>query len=195
MNRINVDVQGFDQLTGNIKKLSSDQKKKPEILKILRRVAKPTVTAVKGHVPVQKSRSNIRSRRTVMGGSLRQSIGLITGRKGQSRENPTIYVGPRVFKGRKFKRQGRNIFGDGWYGHMVDQGHDIYYNPSSKGQSKRNVLKRNRVKSLGEGVQGRVPGKFFMNKGFVQTKNSAKATLESAVSKYFQNKIDKMSVK
>jgi hypothetical protein len=193
MTRIKVDVQGFDQLTGKIKQLSDDQKKKPEILKILRRVARPTVTAVKGHVPVQRSRSNIRSRRTVMGGSLRQSIGTITGRKGQSRENPTIYVGPRVFKGSKFKKQGRNVFGDGWYGGMVDQGHDIYYNPSSKGSKKRNVLKRNRVKSLGENVQGRVPGKFFMNKGYNQTKNSAANTLGSDVARYFQRRIDQMS--
>jgi hypothetical protein len=199
MNSFYVDVEGFDQLTGQIKKLTDDQRKKKEIIAILRRVSKPTLTAAKQFVPVQKSYSNIKSRRTVRGGGLRQSLGVIVGKKGNSKINPTIYIGPRVFKGKKFKRQGRNVFGDGWYGAMVDQGHDIYRNPTIRSYERkdgsRRVASLKRVTSKGQQnvVQGRVEGAFFMSKAHQSTKGTVTKDSESSVAKYFQTRINALS--
>lgn len=194
-----VEVIGFQELKAKLMLLSDDKSKKTEILKILRIVAKDTVQAVKKNAPVQASRSNVRTRRTVLGGSLRQSIGTITGKKGSSRINPTIYVGPRVFKGKKFQRSGRNTYGDGWYGHMVDQGHDIYKNEKfrqylkKEGGRRKSVLSRLTSKYDKGVVQGRVQGKFFMKKGYDQTKGLVLKESESAVAKYMQKQIDRLS--
>lgn len=189
-------IEGFQKLQDKLMKLS-DAPKKQEVLRLLRVVAKPTVQAVKGAVPIQRSRSNIKSKRTVLGGSLKQSIGTITGKKGSSRINPTIYVGPRVFKGKKADKSGRNTYGDGWYGHMVDQGHDIYRNSQLRGKvskkgRKLSVLGRLRTKNKGKTV-GRVEGRFFMKKGFSQTQGQVTKEAESAVAKYMQKQIDRLS--
>jgi hypothetical protein len=196
MSNFNVTVTGFDEIKGGIKEIIDDKSKKKEILLLLRRIAKPALLASKQFVPVQRSRSNLKSRRTVIGGSLKQSLGFITGKKGNSKENPTIYVGPRVFKGKKKEKSGRNTYGDGWYGHMVDGGHDIYRNPKKQayvrkeGIRGRNSLARLTTKHKGS-VQSRVEGQFFMKKAYQATGSTAQDEAGSAVAKYFQKRFDK----
>lgn len=192
-----IEVEGFDVLLTNLKKIKDDKAKKREILIILRRLSKPVVNVAKSKVPVQRSSSNLKTKRTIVGGSLRQSLGIITGKKGNAKENPTVYVGPRVFKGKKAKLSGRNTYGDGWYGHMVDQGHDIYGNYGNKGKvskkgRKGSTLGRLRGKSKGN-VIGHVKGAFFMKKTFQATSAGVAKESESAVAKYFQSRIDKLS--
>jgi hypothetical protein len=196
MSNFNVTVTGFDEIKGGIKEIVDDKGKKKEILLLLRKVAKPALLASKRFVPIQRSFSNLKSRRSVIGGSLKQSLGFITGKKGNSKDNPTIYVGPRVFKGNKAKKSGRNTFGDGWYGHMVDQGHDIYRNPKKQayvrkdGIRSRNTLARLTGRDKGK-VQSRVEGQFFMKKAYQATGSTAEGEAGSAVAKYFQKRFDK----
>lgn len=205
MNKPLIEVQGFEELQKLIINLKDDKDKKRELQAILRQVAKPTLAAAKSLVPVQRSYSNLKSKRTIVGGSLKQSLGFITG-KG---ENPTIYVGARVFKGNKYKHSGRNTFGDGWYAHMVDQGHDIYHNSrfrdyrksSIKGERvytrtggrNQSVLKRLSSKYDKGTIQGRVEGRFFMEQAYKSTNAMVTSESESAVAKYFQRRIDKLS--
>lgn len=193
---MDVQILGFDEIRGGIMEIVNDKSKKKEILLLLRRIAQPALLASKRFVPVQRSRSNLRTRRTVIGGGLKQSLGFITGKKGNSKDNPTIYVGPRVFKGAKAKKSGRNTFGDGWYGHMVDQGHDIYKNPKQQayvrkeGIRSRNSLARLTGRDKGR-VQSRVEGQFFMKKAYQATGNTASEEAGGAVAKYFQKRFDK----
>jgi hypothetical protein len=197
MNRFDVNVAGFQELKVKLLQLSNDKDKKKEILLLLRQVARPTLQASKVFVPVQRSFSNAKSRRTVIGGSLKQSLGLITGVKGNSKVNPTIYVGPRVFKGKKAEQSGRNTYGDGWYGHMVDQGHKIYNNTSLKGS----ITKKGRKRRVNERVtrkrtglsKGFVPGQNFMRKAASATMNSANADAEKKLTKFIQRRINKLS--
>lgn len=197
MSNLNFEVSGFDDIKTEIKKIVDDKGKKKEMLILLRRVAKPTLQATKRFVPVQRSRSNVKSKRTVMGGGLKQSLGYITGTKGASKENPTVYVGPRVFKGAKAKKSGRNTFGDGWYGHMVDQGHDIYRNDKYRnyvkkaGGRSKSILSRLTLKHDKGVTQGRVEGQFFMDKAYQATGSSATKEAESSVAQYFQKRFDK----
>jgi len=192
-----VDIEGFDKLQKQLMKLSNDKSKKREIIQILKQFSKPTKTAAQRYVPVQSSFSNIKSKRTVLGGSLRASIKPIVGKKGNSRINPTVYIGPRVYKGKKTSKAGRNVWGDGWYGHMVDQGHDIYGNSSNRGKKKKSgkavsVLARVGKRNKGN-VVGRVPGAFFMKKAYQLTKGKVTNESASAVARYFQKKINKLS--
>lgn len=111
------EIKGFDTLRAKVKQLP-DKLKKREMLRILRIVAKPTVSAARQEAPVGDRVHKRYSRRDgrVLGvynpGNLRKSIGNITGKKGLGRVNAVLYVGPRS-KGRKY---------DGYYGHMVHGG-------------------------------------------------------------------------
>lgn len=194
-----VDIKGFDKLQQKLRELSNDKTKKREIIQILKQFSKPTKTAAQGFVPVQSSFSNIKSKRTVLGGSLKASIKPIVGKKGNAKINPTVYIGPRVFKGKKTSKAGRNVWGDGWYGHMVDQGHDIYSNAGNRGKKKKNgkgvsILSRSGKRNKGR-VVGRVKGVFFMKKAYQVTRAKVTSDSESAVAKYFQKKINKLSTK
>lgn len=197
MSKLLVEIQGFDDWLNAVKEFADDKGKKRKILFILRKVAKPTLEAAKRYVPVQKTYSNIRTRKTTIGGSLRQSLGYITGRS----ENPTLYVGPRVFKGAKAKKSGRNTFGDGWYGHMVDQGHNIYRNEryrsymrgDKKGMMRRkSVLSRLTSKYANNTTQGRVEGRFFMKSAYESTKGGVTSESESSVALYLQKRFDRI---
>lgn len=109
------EISGFKELQIKLQQVN-DRVKKKEILSVLRKMARPYVRAGRSgdFVPVSKQPhlvSGKRTRKVIEPGNLRKSIGTITGKKGRSRVNPTIYVGPRA-KGKY----------DGWYGHFVDEG-------------------------------------------------------------------------
>jgi len=123
-----IEVDGFEELQRKLKQVS-DRVTKREILSLLRKMARPYVRTGRssGIVPISKHKhivSGKRTRQVIEPGNLRKSIGTITGRKGASKVNPTIYVGPRV-KGKY----------DGWYGHFVDQG-------TKTGITPRNYMKK-----------------------------------------------------
>lgn len=84
-------------MQGAIKGLP-DKMKRTELLKIMRRVAKPTAEAAK---------RNLKSRNVT--GVLEKSIGNITSK---NKKYPNILVGPRI-KGKH----------GGYYGHLVEFGH------------------------------------------------------------------------
>lgn len=197
MSNLNIQVTGFEELKAKIKELSNDKGKKQELLLILRQVAKSTLQAAKTTVPVQRSYSNLISRRSVIGGSLKQSLGFITGKKGNAKDNPTIYVGPRVFKGKKGEESGRNAYGNGWYGHMVHGGHAVYRNNQNRNKAlksgrKKSVLARVTNKRKGN-VVNNVPANPFLDKAFEMTKTSATTDSEKRVAKFIQRRINKLS--
>ncbi|WP_281225368.1 hypothetical protein [Flavobacterium aquiphilum] len=185
MSRPLVEITGFKELQEKLKLLSNDKDKKKEILLILRQVANPTIKAVKSFVPVSKKAHKARGK-LIQPRNLEKSIGTITGKQ----ENPTILVGPRV--------KGNN---NGWYGHMVDQGHNIYQNPLNankyhkkgvlKGRSK-SVLSRVTHKRVGV-ISSRVDGVNFMKEGFNVTNAQVTADAEKRITAFIQRRIDKLS--
>ncbi len=115
MNKDLFEITGFQELQRKLLQVN-DRVKKKEVLSVLRKMARPYVRAGRSgdYVPVSKKPhlvSGKRTRKVIQPGTLRKSIGTITGKKGRARYNPTIYVGPRT--------NGKN---DGWYGHFVDEG-------------------------------------------------------------------------
>lgn len=187
MSSIRVDIEGFDKLTAQLKRLGNDKDKKREVLIILRNQAKPTLSAARSLVPVSKKEhlvSGKRTRQMIQPGTLKKSLGLITGRA----DNPTIYVGPRA--------KGSN---NGWYGHFVHDGHDVYNNAKSysvykykKKQRNRNSLERVRGKQANV-TQGRVKGNPYMTEAYKQTENSVTESTERAMVAFIQRRIDKLS--
>ena len=169
-----MDVEGFPELVRKIQELSEDRGKRREILGLLRSTAGATVRAAKAAAPVSSRRHTAR-KRIISPGNLKKSIGTITGRKGQSAENPTVYVGPRV--------RGTN---DGWYGHMVEAGHNVY----------RKGFKRSRKAGAAKNISGarkRVEGSFYMKRAFEQTRGQVTADSEKKVARYIQRRIDALS--
>lgn len=88
------ELEGWDRFLKAVQSLP-DKQKRSELLKVLRRVAKPTVQAAKAAAPRQD-------------GKLQKSIGVITSR---SKTYPSVYAGPRV--------KGQNA---GYHGHLVEFG-------------------------------------------------------------------------
>lgn len=183
-NTLGITVTGFDELKRKIELLANDKDKKTEMLLILRQIAKPTLNAARVLAPVEKNnKSHIARGKRIQPGNLKKSIGFITG-KGF---NPTIYVGPRV-KG-NFQ---------GWYGHMVESGHDVYNNPNGKikqGKNKgkgKSVLARKSRKNPGS-ISKNVAGKFFLKEAEESTKGVVTADAEKRMALFIQRRIDKLS--
>ena len=174
MSNIRVDVIGFDKLTDQLKKLADDKDKKRETLAILRMVARPTVQSAKQLVPVSPKAhwvSGKRTKKLVQPGSLRKSIGLITGRKAK---NPTIYAGPRA----------KGSF-DGWYGHFVHDGHAVYQRGFRR--------KRTAGANNSAGIKSRTKAMPFMTNAYKATDGVVTADAEKRMAAFIQKKIDKLS--
>ncbi|WP_298220820.1 hypothetical protein [Flavobacterium sp.] len=185
-----IDVKGFPELKRKIQQLDKDPAKKTEILGILRSVASATVSKAKELAPVSEKDhlvSGKRTRKMIRPGNLKRSIGTITGKRGAAVINPTIYVGPRA-KGNY----------DGWYGAMVEAGHNVYRNAKKYEVYKRKKTKRNRnslERIRGKGVNnkvGFVPGWFYLKKAYAATNGNVTAESASKVAKYIQRRIDRL---
>jgi HK97 gp10 family phage protein len=179
MSKLNVDVEGFDKLTEQIRKLGNDKDKRREVLAILRKSAQPTQRAARQLAPRSKQPHVIsgktRAKRTIKPGNLSRSISLINGRKGEARENPTVYVGP--------KAGGTN---DGFYGGWVHDGHNIY----------RSGFKRNRKGNAAfnaTGARKRVQGQPFMAKAEQQTRGKVTNEIQKSMAAFLQKRIDRLS--
>lgn len=174
MNKSVVEIEGFDVLQRKITLLADDRDKQREVKAILRRVARPTVKAAQGFAP--QSKKPHRARKTLINpGNLKKSIGTITGRKGNSKKNPTIYVGPRV----------RGKY-DGFYGAWVHEGVNIY----------RKGFKRNRKGNRdynAAGAASRTKAQPFMDKAYNVTKGKVTADAEKSVAAFIQKRINKLS--
>jgi hypothetical protein len=176
MNNLQVDVQGFDELVRKIKILANDKDKRREILMILKQISKPTLSAAKQNVKDSEKPhliSGKRTRKIIQPGNLKKSLNHITGRKGSSKDNPTIYVGARV-KGAQ----------DGFYAHWVHEGHNIY----AKG------FKRKRTKGANMGAaKKRTKANPFLRNAYNQTGGRVTSEAEAQFSKFLQRRIDKLS--
>ena len=168
-----IEIQGFDELQKKIKQFANDKQKKQAILPVLRSVAQATVKVARNEVPVSKRKHLVSGKRTkkiITPGSLKKAIGVITGKRGNAKENPTVYAGPRA----------KGNF-DGFYGAWVELGHNVY----AKG------LKRNRRKT--SAVKTRTKAVPFMKKAYEQTKGNVTAEAEKRVARVIQKQIDKLS--
>lgn len=159
-----MEIKGFKELERKIKELPEKVKRK-EVIKILRTSAKPTLRAAKNEVPVAS-------------GNLKKSLGIIVGKKGRSKENPTIYVGPR---------SGGRLKYDGWYGAIVHGGRNVY----RRGFKRRHV----RSKQNANAAVKFIPGNPYMDRAYNQTKGQVTKETEKSVAKAIQRQIDKLSDK
>lgn len=185
MSNLGITVSGFPELKAKIKELANDKDKKKEILLILRQVAKPTVLAVQFAAPLKKDWKTHTARgEKIKAGNLKRSIGIINSKL----SNPTVFVGPKL-KG-AFK---------GWYGLMVDKGHNIYNNEKKYTVYKRKKTERTRSnlgRIRGRGInktQGKVDPVNFIEKGYNVTKGQVTADAEKKVAIFIQRRINKLS--
>ena len=182
-------VEGFEEVSRLIKKLP-DKVKKAEMLKILGQVANPSMVTARGLAP--KSDKPHKSRgHTIQPGNLKKSIGKITGKRGLGKENAVLYVGAKV-------KKGKWGYGDGWYAHLVEYGHNIYNNKGSvvrKGKTKgrlKHTLARISHKTQGN-VTGRVEGSNFFQTAYDMTRGRMTLDAELKMAKYIQKQITRLS--
>lgn len=185
--RVLFEVTGFREFQEKLKSLGNDKDKRREMIAVLRREAKDTVIAAKAEAPVggRAARSNIKTRRvTYMPGNLRNSIGVITAKRA---ENPTVVVGPRALRTKQKNQSNYKV--DGWYGHIVEGGHNIYRRGFKR---KRNKNKKADAHNAA-GARKRVPANAFMARAYDKTKGQASEKTAQGIAKYFQKRIDKLS--
>ena len=106
-----ITIEGIDELSRHIKNLPSDKVKRKELLKALRRQAKPLLEAVKEKAPVANNPITVKGV-TYQAGNLQKSFNIKAGR---SKTMPNVVVGPRRGKKNKY---------DGWYAHFLLYGTD-----------------------------------------------------------------------
>lgn len=107
MSKSLIEVEGFEKLQNQLKKLGDDKSKRKAVNKILGQLANPTLNVAKQLAPVSKKphvqkRKNQRFGTVITPGNLKKSLGKTTMRRSV---NPTVYVSPRSTR--------KN---DGWYG-------------------------------------------------------------------------------
>lgn len=176
-NAVKIEVEGFDRLTDQLKRLADDKDKKKEVLLILKQVAKPTLLAAKGTAPIAERKHTIsgsgRTKKIIQPGNLKKSIGYIIGKKGNAVVNPTVYVGPRT-----------RGSADGWYGGMVHEGHNIY----AVG------FKRKHIKGANDhAAKKRTKKQLYMTEAYEQTNGTVTADAEKRMVAFIQRRIDKLS--
>lgn len=171
-----VEIEGFDVLRNKIKQLETDKAKRRELIPILRKVAQATVKAARQAAPVSDRPHKGRSR-VIQPGNLKKSIGTITGKKGTSRTNAVVYVGPRT----------RGQY-DGYYGNWVHEGVNLY-----RGGFKRN--RRGNSAANARGSKRQTEGNPFMIRAYNATKGKVTADAEQKVAAFIQKRIDRLSNK
>lgn len=106
-----IQIDGVEELRRAIIGISDDKLKRRELLKILRRQAKPLLNAIRMEAPVAKEPIKIKGE-TYLPQNLKKSFAIQTGK---SKKYPNVFVGPR--RGKKHKY-------DGWYAHFLLYGTD-----------------------------------------------------------------------
>jgi HK97 gp10 family phage protein len=104
-----IKIEGIEELTREIMNLSDDKIKRRELLKILRRQAKPLLASIKSKTPVADKAITFKGV-TYEAGNLKKSFKTQTGR---SKAYPNVAVGPT---------RGDKVKNDGWYVHFLAYG-------------------------------------------------------------------------
>ena len=200
-NKIQVDVQGFQELTKKLKELGNDKDKRREALIILRQVAKPTLEVARSLAPVSKEQHFSRGK-YIQPGALKKSLGYITVRT----EDPQIAVGPRA-KGKRY---------DGWYGHMVHEGHEYFVSANqnknvrtraaknyskidkkragTNGVNKRRRTKAQRAKLIQSGRLRMTKSQPYLSDSFKRTQGRVTGDAEKRFATFLQRRIKKLSI-
>lgn len=176
MSRSVVEISGFKELQDLIKDLADDKSKRRESFALLRQIAKPTLDVAKQLVPVS-NKVHIARGKKIQPGNLKKSLGNITSKS----KNPTILVGPRA--------KGKN---DGWYGHFVHDGVNIYRKGFKRSRSGKAYLARAREKNS-KGALSRSKANPFLRKAFETTEGKVTKDAEQKFEKFLQRRIDKLS--
>ena len=103
-------IEGIQDVSREIKLLSSDKMKRSEILKVLRRQAKPMMQAMRQNAPESDNVIVVRND-VYYPGNLKKSIAIKTS---PSKKYPNVLVGPRYGKG-------ANKY-DGFYAWWIEYG-------------------------------------------------------------------------
>ena len=175
MSKSLVEITGFKEFQAKLVQVADDKTKRTEVLKILRVVAQPTVTAARSIAPISKKPhlvSGSRTRQLIQPGSLKKSIGTITSKS----KNPRILVGPRA----------KGSF-TGFYGAWVEEGHNIY----AKGFKRKHSVSGKGTNNAA--AKSRTTGRFYMKKSFELTKGQITTDAEKRVAAYIQKTIDRLS--
>ena len=107
---MNLNVEGIDNVINEIIAISNDRMKRGEILKILRRQAKPILAAIKANTPVADKPIVGRNGKIYEPENLKKSMAIKTS---PLKHYPNVLVGPR--KGQKAVR-------DGFYAFFIQEG-------------------------------------------------------------------------
>ena len=103
-------IEGIQEVSNEIKSLSNDKMKRSEILKVLRRQAKPMMQAMRQNAPESDNVIVVRND-VYYPGNLKKSIAIKTS---PSKKYPNVLVGPRYGKG-------ANKY-DGFYAWWIEYG-------------------------------------------------------------------------
>jgi HK97 gp10 family phage protein len=113
-------IEGIQEVSREIKSLGNDKMKRREILKVLRRQAKPIMQAMRQNAPESDNVIVVRND-VYYPGNLKKSIGIKTS---PSKKYPNILVGPRYGRGAKKY--------DGFYAWWIEFGTGTHQaNPTS----------------------------------------------------------------
>ena len=107
---MNLNVEGIDDVINEIIAISNDRMKRGEILKILRRQAKPILAAVKSNTPVADGPIVGRNGKVYEAGNLKKSMAIKTS---PLKNYPNVLVGPR---------KGARAVNDGFYAFFIQEG-------------------------------------------------------------------------
>ena len=107
---MNLNVEGIDDVINEIIAISNDRMKRGEILKILRRQAKPILAAVKANTPVADGPIVGRNGKVYEAGNLKKSMAIKTS---PLKNYPNVLVGPR---------KGARAVNDGFYAFFIQEG-------------------------------------------------------------------------
>ena len=116
-----VRIEGIESVANEIKDISDDKIKRREILKILRRQAKPMLRAVKAATPIAPKVVNDNGD-TYPIGNLKKSMRIKTG---ISKNYPAVLVGPKFGKTKKKDDAGGSFMSsinDGYYSFFIQYG-------------------------------------------------------------------------
>lgn len=107
---MNLSVEGMDEVISQIKSISDDRIKRNEILKILRRQAKPILAAVRANTPVADKTIIGRNGKVYEPENLKKSMAIKTS---PLKNYPNVLVGPR---------KGADKSNDGFYAFFIQEG-------------------------------------------------------------------------
>jgi hypothetical protein len=116
-------IEGIQEVSREIKSLSNDKMKRREILKVLRRQAKPMMQAMRQNAPESDNVIVVRNE-VYYPGNLKKSIGIKTS---PSKKYPNVLVGPKYGRGAKKY--------DGFYAWWIEYGNGTHQSNPTGGKN------------------------------------------------------------